>query len=337
MLEETGTDVANFLTALLLDIRVQVLLIFVGFFIHWNYRLPRPRKGAGNKAVFVTGCDTGMGHRMARRFDEMGMHVFAGCLNPSGPGAVALKESCSTRLHVVPLDITNEEQVKEAAAYVKANLPEDERGLYCLVNNAGVLSYTSFDLMTTEMCEEVISVNLMGTIRMTKIFLPLITPVPGRVVTITSILARLVCPRVAVYTATKHALNGFFSALRYELMDSGVHVATIEPGDYSTTTDIMQWTQSRVEEMWEKMSPEERRTKAHLFEDTKKRVHKAKCSTEDQERNYRTLLEDVEDAMLAEEPRWRYVSAPFGTKAFLWVLRMLPEEMSFKVMGRANN
>ncbi|GBL87425.1 hypothetical protein AVEN_180179-1 [Araneus ventricosus] len=76
-----------------------------------------------------SGCDSGMGHRMARKFDEMHMHVFAGCLQPAGKGALELKRICSDRLHIVPIDITNDEQVREAVAYVEANLPAGEKGM----------------------------------------------------------------------------------------------------------------------------------------------------------------------------------------------------------------
>ncbi|CAL1277607.1 unnamed protein product [Larinioides sclopetarius] len=274
-----------------------------------------------------------MGHRMARRFDEMGMQVFAGCLQPAGKGALGLKRVCSDRLHIVPIDITNDQQVREAVTYVEANLPPGEKGLYCLVNNAGVLAYTDFELMTPKMCEEVLSINLMGTIRVTKHFLPLISRSPGRIVTITSILARLVYPGVSVYAATKHGLNGFFSALRYEMQEKGIHLATVEPGDFSTTTDIMQWTQRHLEEIWNNMSPEKQKSKLHLFEKTKRKVTKTKCSEAEQERNYKFLLQDVEDAMLAEKPHWRYVSASPATKVALWVLRSLPESWTFKLMG----
>ncbi|XP_035207833.1 dehydrogenase/reductase SDR family member 9-like isoform X2 [Stegodyphus dumicola] len=334
MAYETRNVVLDWLIALALDYRFQMISIPL-FLIHWSWRLPKPKKGAGNKSVVVTGCDSGMGHRLAKRFDELGMHVFAGCLNPSGQGARSLKECCSSRLHILPMDITNDDQVKEAVAYVKANIPHGEKGLYCLINNAGVLSYTAFDLMTQEMCEEVVGVNLLGTIRVTKYFLPLIAAASGRIVTITSILARLPCPRVAVYAATKHALNGFFSSLRYELADIGVHVATVEPGDFSTTTDIMQWTQSRIEDMWQQLSPEEKKAKRHLYEQTKKKIQKTKCSPEQQEKNYKVFLEDIEDAMLAEEPCWRYVSAPAMARLSLWFFRMLPEQFTYKFMAKA--
>ncbi|GBM60503.1 hypothetical protein AVEN_113804-1, partial [Araneus ventricosus] len=102
---------------------------------------------------------------------------------------------------------------------------------------------------------------------------------------------------------------------------------------FSTTTDIMQWTQRHLDEIWNNMSPEEQKSKLHLFEKTKKKVSKTKCSEAEQERNYRFLLQDVEDAMLAEEPHWRYVSASRATRVALWVLRSLPEKWTFKLMS----
>jgi len=328
MFFEIGMYLYEVFVSLILDVRFVVLFVFA-FLVHWAWPRTRPRKGARNKTVFITGCDTGMGHRMARRFDEMGMHVFAGCLNQGGEGAKSLKESCSSRLHIVQLDISKDDQVKEAVAYVKENLPPEEKGLYCLINNAGVMAYTYLDLMTVKMCEEIIAINLMGTIRVTKHFLPLILQAQGRVITITSIAARIAMARTAVYTATKHALNGFFSCLRYEVQDKGVHVATVEPGDFSRTTDIMQWTQRHLDDMWENLSPSERKEKQHLYDETKRHIHKPKLSASEQETNYTFLLEDVEDAMLAEEPYWRYVSAPSKMKLMLCIIRSLPEKNTF--------
>ncbi|XP_015921241.1 11-beta-hydroxysteroid dehydrogenase type 2-like [Parasteatoda tepidariorum] len=319
--------------ALVLDIRFQLVFGFI-LFAHWAWRLPRPRKGAGNRAVFITGCDSGMGHRMARRFDEMGLHVFAGCLQPQSPGAESLRKVCSKRLHIVPIDITKEDQVKEAVAYVKGNLPTGEKGLYGLINNAGVMAYTYLDLLTSEMCEEVIAINMMGTIRVTKHFLPLIAQAQGRIVTITSIVARMPFPLTSVYAATKYALNGFFTSLRYELQDKGVQVAIVEPGDFSRTTDIMQWTRNHLEDMWKNLSPEEQNIKKPMFEQTKRYTAVAKSSPSEQETNYKYLLEDVEDALLAEEPNWRYVSAPLSLRIKLWIIRNLPEEISFKLISR---
>lgn len=85
--------------------------------------------------------------------------------------------------------------------------------------------------------------------------------------------------------------------------------------------------------MWQNLSPEEQKSKLSLYEETKRKTTVEKLSKDDQERNYKMLLEDVEDAMLAEEPYWRYVSAPWTSKIALWFLRMLPEDLSSKFMS----
>ncbi|GFT61038.1 estradiol 17-beta-dehydrogenase 2 [Nephila pilipes] len=74
------------------------------------------------KAVLITGCDTGFGNSLAKRLDSKGFHVFASCLNPNGPGAEDLRKSCSDRLKVLELDVTEDESVKQAVHFVKYNL-----------------------------------------------------------------------------------------------------------------------------------------------------------------------------------------------------------------------
>ncbi|GFS51340.1 hypothetical protein NPIL_661971, partial [Nephila pilipes] len=67
-------------------------------------------------------CDTGFGNSLAKRLDSKGFHVFASCLNPNGPGADDLRKSCSDRLKVLELDVTEDESVKQAVHFVKYNL-----------------------------------------------------------------------------------------------------------------------------------------------------------------------------------------------------------------------
>ncbi|KAG8197261.1 hypothetical protein JTE90_007509 [Oedothorax gibbosus] len=333
MFFETIHNSVNFLTTALLDIRFQI--VFGALVLaQWATRLPRKKKGSANKSVFITGCDTGMGHRMAIRFDELDMNVFAGCLRPNGPGAQKLRTTCSSRLHIVPLDITKEDQVEAAVEYVKANLPDGQRGLYCLINNAGVLTYAGFDLMTFRMTEEVISINLVGTLRVTKHFLPLLYEAPGRIVAVTSILSRFVAPKSSVYCASKYGLEGFFAGLRHDVEHKGIRVSTIEPGDFTHCTDIMQYTRNHLDEMWDNLTPEEQESQRGFFEGVKKSLKREVYSKSDQEKVYKVLLDDVEDAMFVEEPKWRYVSAPWLARFGFWMLRNLPERLIYKLLSR---
>ena len=68
------------------------------------------------------GCDSGFGHELAKRLDTLGATVFAGCLFPEDAGAKELKSACSNRLHVLHLDVTREEHVRNAVKYVKNSL-----------------------------------------------------------------------------------------------------------------------------------------------------------------------------------------------------------------------
>ena len=73
------------------------------------------------------GCDSGFGHSLAERLDAQGYTVFAGCLMPDREGAQGLKKTCSDKLHVVPIDVTDDWQVRGAVKYVKENIGDNSR------------------------------------------------------------------------------------------------------------------------------------------------------------------------------------------------------------------
>lgn len=69
--------------------------------------------------LMLSGSDTGFGHALAKYLDNLGFVVFAGVLNKDGPGAEELRRTCSRRVSLLQLDITNATQVKEA--YLKVS------------------------------------------------------------------------------------------------------------------------------------------------------------------------------------------------------------------------
>src|SRR6218665_1778098 len=81
-----------------------------------------PRIGNySDRYILVTGCDTGFGNLLAKRLDQLGCHVFAGCLTEKGE--TELKKVSSERLHVISLDVANQESVRKALENVKSKLP----------------------------------------------------------------------------------------------------------------------------------------------------------------------------------------------------------------------
>ncbi|XP_069689239.1 retinol dehydrogenase 7-like isoform X3 [Periplaneta americana] len=81
-----------------------------------------------DKVVIVTGCDTGFGHEFAKKLDSLGVLVFAGCLYSEGDGARALKDSCSDKLKIIQLDVTQDDQVENAVKTVTSILEETKQG-----------------------------------------------------------------------------------------------------------------------------------------------------------------------------------------------------------------
>ena len=159
---------------------------------------------------------------MARHLDSLGFSVFAGCLDTSSEGAQRLRVEASHNLRLVNMDVRQEEHVRVALQYVENNLPVGQEGLYALVNNAGVCVCGEFDWQTWDQVESQVEVNLLGSLRVTKLALRLIKRVQGRVVNVSSVAGLYGYPGLSVYCATKHALEGFSNVLQQELGKFGV-------------------------------------------------------------------------------------------------------------------
>lgn len=288
----------------------------------------RQKKDVGNLAVFITGCDSGMGYDCAKRLDKLGYKVFAGCKFPEGDGAKRLKRVSSERLTIVGIDVTSDELVCKALDYVRLQLPIESEGLYCLINNAGIKLYGDFDWYTMQQCENQVNVNLLGTIRVTKYFLPLLKQAQGRVITLTGINGRLSFPQLSIYSATKFALEGFCACLRYETEKFGIKISVIQPGDLSLSLSLLQSYKENSEEMWTNMSSENKYMYHDYFKWWKDQVRKASVTDiRLQKEACKKLLLTVEEAVQAENPKSRYISAPFPYQKIYTILGIMPESL----------
>jgi len=81
-----------------------------------------------NNAVLITGCDSGFGNLLARKLDAAGFRVFACCLFPQGSGAKQLTADCSSKLRIVKLDVTSDEDVDAAYEHIKQGLSDEKCG-----------------------------------------------------------------------------------------------------------------------------------------------------------------------------------------------------------------
>ncbi|XP_010285389.1 PREDICTED: estradiol 17-beta-dehydrogenase 2 [Phaethon lepturus] len=204
----------------------------------------------GDRAVLITGSDTGIGHALAKYLDNMGFVVFAGVLNKDGPGAEELRRTCSRRLSLLQLDITNATQVKEA--YLKVSEKVQNTGLWGVVNNAGILGFPADgELLPMSTYRRCMEVNFFGAVEVSKIFLPLLRKSQGRLVNVSSMAGGIPLPRYAAYGASKAALSMFSGVMRQELSKWGIKVAAIHPSGFRTgiqgTSDL--WDKQEKELM----------------------------------------------------------------------------------------
>ncbi len=178
------------------------------------------------KAVLVTGASTGIGRKITERLAAGGYFVYAGARKEAD-----LKELGAIKnVQAVRLDVTDSRDIAAAVEIItKAG-----RGLYGLVNNAGVAISGALTDTKEEDFDFLMQVNLYGPYRITKAFAPLIVAEKGRITTIGSISGILAPRNSGVYSMSKHAIEAFADSLAAQMAPLGVQVSVIEPGNYNS-------------------------------------------------------------------------------------------------------
>lgn len=179
------------------------------------------------KSVLVTGAGSGIGRTTSLQLAAKGLTVFAGTLNASE--ASQLDGLGLSNLIPVILDIGDLASIDAAVEYVTQKLPAGA-ALGGLVNVAGINKNAPLHILTADEIRQMVTVNLLGTMLLTRAALPLLSPNAGRLVLVGSATAFLPPPTISVYAATKCAISGFGDSMRVELGQAGIAVSVIEPG-----------------------------------------------------------------------------------------------------------
>jgi len=175
------------------------------------------------KRILITGGGSGIGLELARRLAENNRVAVAG----RDEARLARARADTPSLAACRLDLTSEDEASEALAWVERELG----GLDVLVNNAGLLrAYALTDPDAAAKTREDIDVNLLGTLRMTRLALPLLRDsAAGAIVYISSAVALGAVPGLSVYAATKAAVHSLARSLRLELEPSRIRVFEVLP------------------------------------------------------------------------------------------------------------
>jgi len=274
-----------------------------------------------DRYILVTGCDSGFGNLIAKRLDQLGCHVFAGCFTEKGE--TELKKVCSERLHAISLDVSSKESVRKALEYVKAKLPQG-RGLWGVLNNAGTSNRIgSPDWFTVDDYKYECDVNLWGVIDVTLTFLPLVKKEKGRVVSTASVFGRTVTPLGVGYCLSKYGVEAFTDGIRRTISYFGCKAILIEPGYHKTQITDEERTKANILQGWKAASPEvkaeygEQYVKHILENDVKALLQMASDRLTD-------VVDAYEHALLGRFPRVRYLVGNDAKYLFVPV-QALPE------------
>jgi NAD(P)-dependent dehydrogenase (short-subunit alcohol dehydrogenase family) len=170
-----------------------------------------------NKTVLITGANRGIGRALASEALRRGAkRVYAGTRS-------ALQHA-DKRVTALMLDVTNASQIQRAA--------EEVESLDILINNAGVAIYD--DLRNSDAIEQHLAVNVLGPLRVTRAFLPLLQRSKGAIVTNLSLAALAPLPVVASYSISKAAALSMTQSLRALLAGQGVTVHAVFLGPIDT-------------------------------------------------------------------------------------------------------
>jgi len=179
------------------------------------------------RVALVTGASSGIGEATAQRLTVAGYKVYG----TSRRGARAGKRS----FEMLSLDVTSDESVE---AVVSEVMRRDGR-IDVLVNNAGFgVAPAGAEESSLDQARSIFETNFFGLVRMTRAVVPhMRTRGGGRIINIGSVLGFLPMPYGALYSATKHAVEGYSESLDHELRTRGIRVSVIEPAYTKTPFD----------------------------------------------------------------------------------------------------
>lgn len=255
----------------------------------------------GQKAVLVTGASSGIGLKITQVLAANGFYVYAGARKEGDLERLDAMENVSS----LRLDVTKQAEIDAAVAFVE----QQGRGLWGIVNNAGVGVFSPLASGPLEDLTFTLDVNVIGPYRVNQAFLPLVTDSRGRTATIGSINGFIASPLAGAYVMSKFAMEGYTDTLAMELQDVGVQVAVVEPGSYKTRIRDKVAAYARASAA---------RGNIELTDETRKLVDDFAASNESM-KEPDEVAEAVLHFMTSDAPKRRYLVTPNERQAAITI------------------
>ena len=274
------------------------------------------------KSILITGCSSGIGEALVKRFISEGFLVFGSIRDKDA--SKSLQEKYGERFFPLVFDVTKRSEIEKAFSKVKSKL--NGENLDILVNNAGIAKLGPVEHINQEEFSQHLDTMVVGAFNCVQVFLPLLGTAnknqkPGKIINISSGGGTIGQPFMSAYCTSKHALEGFSESLRRELMMYKIDVIIVAPRSFKTPI----WVKSNIDE------------RVLLFGKTNYKksfsnFSKYVTSLSESGKDVSVLAKKIYHISKKRRPKAKYSFGPSGIQFFL--IRHLPKTFSDRLLAK---
>ncbi|AFT70232.1 NAD dependent epimerase/dehydratase family [Alloalcanivorax dieselolei B5] len=188
-----------------------------------------------DQVIWITGASSGIGEALAAEYARYGARLVLSARRREELERVRDALVNADQHLVLPLDLTDIDAMPAAVEQVMARFGRLDQ----VVHNGGISQRSLVRDTGVAVDQRIMAVNYFGAVALTKAVLPVFRAAKaGRFVVVTSLVGELPTPLRSAYSASKHALHGFFEALRAEEYDEGIRVTLVMPGFIRTQVSV---------------------------------------------------------------------------------------------------
>lgn len=192
--------------------------------MHLQYASKITKQYEMEQTILVTGASSGFGLLIANKLHQSGFHIIGTSRNPQ-------KYQPELPFKLLALDIADDDSIESFGKELFKHIKQ----LDVLINNAGFYLSGLAEETSIEQGRKQLETNFWGTVKLTNELLPYFRKQRfGKIITVGSIMGLISLPGGAYYAASKHALEGYFRALRFELNEFNIKVSMVEPVGFKT-------------------------------------------------------------------------------------------------------
>lgn len=187
-----------------------------------------------SQTVWITGASSGIGKALALKYYQEGFNIVLSARKKEALDEVAKTFKDQKRVLVLPLDLSQNESFESEVSQVLKSFPSID----ILINNGGISQRAKAIGTELPVTKKLMNVNFFGTVALTQeVLKSMVKKGKGKIVVISSLVGKFGTPLRSSYSASKHALHGYFDSLRAELPEE-IKVLIICPGFVNTNISI---------------------------------------------------------------------------------------------------